>query len=121
MNCIQVVPRRKSLRKQLWIGIILAVVMLLLGSIKGCTIGTKERIRYVHTSYNQHTKIPGAIQIMENRKIQVQVIADELVITKMDLGGYYAVPEQDMLGFLEALDELSPDNEDNNKTIQPEG
>jgi hypothetical protein len=106
---------RRALRRELWLGIILVVVMLLLASMQACTIGTKERVKYVHTSYNQHTKFPGIPQILTNKLIPVQLYTDNgIEIIDLDLGGYYAIPEQDLLTLLEAIN--APRNKDTDPT-----
>lgn len=62
-----------------------------------CTVGTKQRIEYVHTS---SVDTDEAILILDERPIKVS-IGDRVLTAK--LSGFYALPDEDLRAIIGAI------------------
>lgn len=73
---------------------LLALISLL---STGCTIGTKQRIEYIHTS---SVETDQAILILDDKPIKVS-IGDKVL--KTNLSGFYAIPDEDLRAIIGAI------------------
>jgi len=82
--------------------------MILLIVMTGCSIGVKEKQTLVYASFAAAPEeAKGAIKIATNKPILVTVEGEKDIVTKMDLGGYYAVSARDLKAFINAIKKIN--------------
>lgn len=95
-----------QVRSQL--SLLLTMSMLILCSVStGCTVGVKEKITIVYTSYNRPPdEATGAIKIATNEPVAVTIEGDKTVNTKRDIGGMYVISGPDLEVMVKAVRQL---------------
>lgn len=75
--------------------------MILLVSMTSCTIGVKEKVRVIYTSYSSlPEESQGAMRIATNQKIPITIVGEKDINTSLDLGGYFVISKNDLLYFI---------------------